>query len=154
METVFRLIDQTGMFSEELIKREIDWYYNKLGLDLFYFHENSAEEIADHVLAFITAKLHARSTGDDEGLRYEQESNERSEILSFLKILGLQFIFAQKKKECKLNSKLKKGFCVKDMVGQVGWTILPKQMLLIVFTGPLLISSFLVGRLPQKIDKD
>jgi glutamate dehydrogenase len=76
MVAVHRMLDQAGVFSDEVLREEINWYFNKLGLDNYYFHYTPLSELYTHLLAFITAKLHAKTTGELEKVRYVQEKEK------------------------------------------------------------------------------
>lgn len=56
MEIVFQLIVKEGIFNFSLIANEVDYYYNKLGLDPFYFSFFTPAQIAKHIHSLIAAK--------------------------------------------------------------------------------------------------
>jgi len=57
MDTVFQLIaKQEGLFSFSLIAKEVDYFYNQLGLDDYYFSRFSPSQIAKHIHSLIAAK--------------------------------------------------------------------------------------------------
>jgi len=61
------------MFSEAVILHELDWYYNGLGLNEYYFQHNSPHLIAKHILSYIAAKKYAQTTGTSEKIRFIDE---------------------------------------------------------------------------------
>jgi glutamate dehydrogenase len=76
-ETVYRLVLQEAQFHPTVVAAEVDWFYNQLGLDDFYFRTMSPAVIARHVLAFIAAKLHGNATGTAADIEFisEEENN-------------------------------------------------------------------------------
>jgi glutamate dehydrogenase len=73
MNVVYRLLLQEGMFSEAVILSELDWYYNGLGLNEYYFQHHSPHLIAKHILSYIAAKKYAQTTGTSEKIRFIDE---------------------------------------------------------------------------------
>lgn len=57
MDTVFKLIvKEEGLFSFSLIANEVDYFYNKLGLNWAYFEYFTPAQIAKHIHCLIAAK--------------------------------------------------------------------------------------------------
>ncbi len=73
---VQKLIGKEGVFSETLIYQELDWYYNRLGLQQSYFGHFSPHQIAKHVHAFIASKKVAQITNHIESLQFDFETPE------------------------------------------------------------------------------
>jgi glutamate dehydrogenase len=73
MNVVYHLLLQESIFHESVILNEVDWFYNGLGLNEYYFQHHSPQIIAKHILAFIAAKQYAHTTGTNENIRYINE---------------------------------------------------------------------------------
>ena len=57
MEAVFEaIVKKEGLFSFNLIAKEIDYYYNHLSFESSYYKTFSTEEIAQHIHSLIAAK--------------------------------------------------------------------------------------------------
>lgn len=69
-DAVFRMIQAENKFADSVIMKEINWFYNHLGLDDFYFRTIQPAQIARHILAFIAAKLHAHATGTEANIEF------------------------------------------------------------------------------------
>ena len=68
MDTVFKMIIKAeGLFSFSLIANEVDYFYNKLGLNWAYFEYFTPTQISKHIHSFIAAKKVAEigSLGED-----------------------------------------------------------------------------------------
>ena len=72
---VYHLIQQDGSFTEDVIIREIDWFYNDLGVDNYYFTTTSRPLIARHIQSLYAAKILAQTSGEDVGLNLKSESD-------------------------------------------------------------------------------
>ena len=48
-----------GFIPRELVKNEVAWFYDHLGIDDTYFRNESAEAISDHIIALFGAKVSA-----------------------------------------------------------------------------------------------
>jgi hypothetical protein len=60
-----------SIFQEAVILSELEWFYNGLGLNEYFFQHHSPQIIAKHILSFIAAKQYARTTGTTENIRYD-----------------------------------------------------------------------------------
>jgi len=63
------------MFAEAVIRKEMAWFYDGLGLNDFYFQHYTPEQISRHVRAFIAAKLHAQTTGRSQEVEFFSEDH-------------------------------------------------------------------------------
>ncbi|GJJ15432.1 hypothetical protein Clacol_009709 [Clathrus columnatus] len=70
---VFELISAKGFIPQELVKNEVSWFYEHLGIDDTYFENESVEVITDHVLALFGAKVLAYTKHDPEQFTLELE---------------------------------------------------------------------------------
>jgi len=75
MSLVFAMIVSEGIFNVAVIKEEVDWYYNHLGLDRYYFERFSPAHIAKHIHSFIAAKKLAQTTGTAENIELTYEEH-------------------------------------------------------------------------------
>jgi len=66
MAMVLNLIVKQGVFSFSMVTREVAYYFNKLGLDAYYFELFNPAQISQHVHSFIAAKKVAEIGGDPE----------------------------------------------------------------------------------------
>jgi hypothetical protein len=76
-------LDDDRIFQEAVILNEVDWFYNGLGLNEYYFQHHSPQIIAKHILAFIAAKQYAHTTGTNENIRYRSKNIHKFESLLF-----------------------------------------------------------------------
>lgn len=90
-ETVYRLVLSEAKFHETVVAAEVDWFYNHLGLDDFYFRSMQPAAIARHVLAFIAAKLHGNATGTEADIEFiAEEENSALYICPIDRIVEVQ----------------------------------------------------------------
>lgn len=75
MDEVISLIKATNLFNDELITKEVEWFYGPLGLHDFYFSGQSASVIAQHIQSLIAAKLMSKASGKAMDVKLEQESD-------------------------------------------------------------------------------
>lgn len=59
MSEVVSIIASKGFIPEPLIEAEVAWFYNNLGIDNMYFSMESAQLIANHIMALYSAKMTA-----------------------------------------------------------------------------------------------
>jgi len=76
LSEVQKLIGKESVFSETLVYQELDWYYNRLGLQQSYFTHYSPQQVAKHVHAFIASKKVAQITNHIESLQFDFETPE------------------------------------------------------------------------------
>ncbi|KAF5340590.1 hypothetical protein D9611_007400 [Ephemerocybe angulata] len=62
-----------GFIPRELVKNEVNWFYNGLGIDDTYFQTESREVIADHIMALFGAKILAFTKHDPSSLVIDLE---------------------------------------------------------------------------------
>lgn len=79
MNTVYSLIVEEGVFNANLIYEEVDWYFNNLKLQEYYFQRFSPQTIAKHLHSYIAAKKLAQTTGRPEDLWLTMEQKDGSE---------------------------------------------------------------------------
>lgn len=77
---VSSIITSKGFIHQRLIFREVDWFFNQLGLEDSYFVVNEADIIADHIQCIYASKiLAATSSGvQDYDLKSEHENSGQS----------------------------------------------------------------------------
>lgn len=78
MQEVYQIILEEGVFSPNLVAQEVDYFYNGLGMQRYYFERFTPHEIAKHVHALIAAKKLAQSSGDPENIRLTIESGDHA----------------------------------------------------------------------------
>lgn len=87
-------IQLDGLFTQESIEREVDWFYGPLGLHEFYFIGQSPENIAKHIQRYfvltyvrhlnasvrsiIAAKLVSKASGRPMDIKLEQHSENEA----------------------------------------------------------------------------
>ncbi|KAJ2929106.1 hypothetical protein H1R20_g7992, partial [Candolleomyces eurysporus] len=62
-----------GFIPRDLVKGEVNWFYNGLGIDDTYFQTESREVIADHIMALFGAKIMAFTKHDPRALVIDLE---------------------------------------------------------------------------------
>lgn len=70
---VEQLVAQGGFVPLQLVSSEVNWFYDHLGIDDTYFTAETAEGVADHVLALYGAKVLAYTKHDPSKLFIELE---------------------------------------------------------------------------------
>ena len=70
---VEQLVAQGGFVPIQLVSQEVSWFYDHLGIDDTYFTAETAEGVADHVLALYGAKILAFTKHDPSKLFIELE---------------------------------------------------------------------------------
>ena len=55
---VHETVAAKGFIPRELVKNEVAWFYDNLGIDDTYFSNESVEVISDHILALFGAKVY------------------------------------------------------------------------------------------------
>ncbi|MCB9639759.1 MAG: NAD-glutamate dehydrogenase [Myxococcales bacterium] len=76
MQEVEAILREDGEFTEQVITQELNWFYNKLDLDDYYFQTTSSSQIARHIQSLYAAKILSRSGGKDVGLQLISENDE------------------------------------------------------------------------------
>ncbi|EPZ36174.1 Glutamate/phenylalanine/leucine/valine dehydrogenase domain-containing protein [Rozella allomycis CSF55] len=77
MLKVQEYIEMKGFIPKELVKNEVLWFYNNLGIDDMYFSMESVEEIGSHVMALYAAKMQAYLRNEKElEVHLERETDE------------------------------------------------------------------------------
>lgn len=54
---VHETVAAKGFIPRELVKNEVAWFYDNLGIDDTYFRNESVEVISDHIIALFGAKV-------------------------------------------------------------------------------------------------
>lgn len=80
MKKVEQIVLSQGFLPRELVKGEVEWYYQSLGIDNTYFAHESPAAIADHVLALYSSKLLAYTKHDPSKLAIDLETITTEEI--------------------------------------------------------------------------
>ncbi|KAF8578923.1 NADH-dependent glutamate dehydrogenase [Ramaria rubella] len=70
---VLETVAAKGFVPRELVKNEIAWFYDSLGIDDTYFRNESVDVISDHILALFGAKVLAFTKHDPNQLVIELE---------------------------------------------------------------------------------
>jgi len=73
MDVVYRLILNERVFNTAVVKEEVEWFYNQLGLDPYYFNHFPLDKIAHHLHCLIAAKKLALTTGTKEKIELSNE---------------------------------------------------------------------------------
>ncbi|KAI8992513.1 Glutamate/Leucine/Phenylalanine/Valine dehydrogenase-domain-containing protein [Pilobolus umbonatus] len=58
-------LEQSGFLPKELVANEVEWFYNNLGIDDFYFSLESVETIANHIMSLYGAKILAYTKNEN-----------------------------------------------------------------------------------------
>ncbi len=59
LETVVQLVEETGFIPTALVRNEVTWFYENLGIDDSYFILENNERIANHIISLYAAKMSA-----------------------------------------------------------------------------------------------
>ena len=78
VEKLEKSILETGYFSPEKARSELDWFLNILGIDEYYFTSTGIEDIAGHLVAISASGLISRYGGEDMGIQLINEHEERA----------------------------------------------------------------------------
>ncbi|KAK1932694.1 Glutamate/Leucine/Phenylalanine/Valine dehydrogenase family protein [Babesia divergens] len=62
---VYGIVQQLKTFSEDMIHQTMDQYYNRLGLNEYYFSTSNAKIIANNMVSVLTAKILHENSGSD-----------------------------------------------------------------------------------------
>ncbi len=71
---VYETILAEDVFTPNTLLEEIDWFYNKLGLDNYYFQTTPRPMIASHIQSLYAGKILSQNSGGEVGLNLESES--------------------------------------------------------------------------------
>eukprot|EP00128_Syssomonas_multiformis_P007905 Colp12_sorted_trinity150504_noHs@18014 len=64
LEEVTRLLMEDSTYNDSVIAQEVDWYYNQLSLQRFYYERFTPREVASHIQSYIAAKRIAAAAGN------------------------------------------------------------------------------------------
>ena len=73
MDVVYRLLLNEKVFNSAVVKEEVEWFYNQLGLDPYYFNHFPLDKVAHHLHSLIAAKKLAQTTGTKEKIELSNE---------------------------------------------------------------------------------
>lgn len=88
MDEVTELIKGTKVFTEDMVTREVDWFYGPLGIHDFYFSGHSSEVIAQHIQSLIAAKLMTKASGRAMDVKLQQESENGAFFAARSNVIG------------------------------------------------------------------
>ncbi|KAM0431037.1 hypothetical protein ACHAPT_005674 [Fusarium lateritium] len=78
-EAVKDIIKQAGLVPETQIDEQIEWFYEKLGIDDVYFHIETPAVISTHITSLYAAKVAAFAREDkQEEIRIDMEANDHA----------------------------------------------------------------------------
>ncbi|KAI8073410.1 Glutamate/Leucine/Phenylalanine/Valine dehydrogenase-domain-containing protein [Gilbertella persicaria] len=78
MQKVCENLEQLGFLPKELVKNEVQWFYNNLNIDDYYFTLESVETISNHIMSLYGAKILAYTKNEnvlDINLQKETEDS-------------------------------------------------------------------------------
>eukprot|EP01102_Stenamoeba_stenopodia_P010931 TRINITY_DN3333_c0_g1_i1.p1 TRINITY_DN3333_c0_g1~~TRINITY_DN3333_c0_g1_i1.p1 ORF type:complete len:1413 (-),score=426.56 TRINITY_DN3333_c0_g1_i1:107-4300(-) len=99
MNTVFSMIVEEGVFNSNLIYEEVDWFFNNLQLQQYYFERFSPQTIAKHLHSYIAAKKLAQTTGRPEDIWLTMEQKDGSECFYLCPSDHTSFVTIERKVE-------------------------------------------------------
>ncbi|KAI8373394.1 Glutamate/Leucine/Phenylalanine/Valine dehydrogenase-domain-containing protein [Choanephora cucurbitarum] len=65
MQKVCENLEQLGFLPKELVKNEVQWFYNNLSIDDYYFTLESVETISNHIMSLYGAKILAYTKNEN-----------------------------------------------------------------------------------------
>lgn len=71
---VASLISAQGLVHARHVLREVDWFYNKLGIDDFYFLSTKSEGISSHIQSIYAGKILAVTSGQEQEFELKFET--------------------------------------------------------------------------------
>lgn len=78
-DLVTKALQKQQLIPLQRIKEEVDFFYEKLGIDDLYFSEESVETIANHILSLYGAKCNAAAgPGDGLQIKLSQEAEDHA----------------------------------------------------------------------------
>ncbi len=78
LEEVYLNIVQDTSITPEIALGEMEWFYNKLGLDQFYFQSTPNNIIAKHIESIYASKILAKTSGETVNLELQNEAQDRA----------------------------------------------------------------------------
>lgn len=78
MEEVMDKIEEKGFLPSDFIQSEVEWFYNRLGIDDMYFQTESVDAIVSHVLSLYAAKVAAFARDDKIEIRLDKEGTDHA----------------------------------------------------------------------------
>jgi glutamate dehydrogenase len=73
---VASLITAQGMINSRQTPREVDWFYNHLGIDAYYFLSTPPASIADHIQSIYAGKILAITSRRDQDFELRTETDD------------------------------------------------------------------------------
>ncbi|EDO08524.1 Glutamate/Leucine/Phenylalanine/Valine dehydrogenase family protein [Babesia bovis T2Bo] len=98
-QEVYKIVKDLKTFSDDTINQTMDQYYNKLGLNEYYFSTSNAKMIANNMVSVLTAKILHENSGSDYFPLIEQVHDGRVFIITRASLLNhkLSQIYAVEK---------------------------------------------------------
>ncbi|GIX61222.1 glutamate/leucine/phenylalanine/valine dehydrogenase family protein [Babesia caballi] len=85
---VYEIVKQLKTFSDDTVNQTMDQYYNKLGLNEYYFSTSNAKMIANNMVSVLTAKILHENSGSDYFPLIEQVHDGRVFIITRASLLN------------------------------------------------------------------
>lgn len=65
------MLKETKLYSDDVTRREVDWFFRDLNFDSAYYREFSDQEIMHHLTLIISAKELAKATSTPDRMKFE-----------------------------------------------------------------------------------
>jgi len=75
-------LTEAALFSTSLITKEVEWWYNELDLDRFYFSRFPSSQIVKHIQTFVSAKNLAAVSDDPQNVKLKIEEKDSAFYIS------------------------------------------------------------------------
>lgn len=75
---VSRILISQGLVHTSLVLKEVDWFFNRLGIDGTYFKTTSPAELATHITSIYAGKILAKSGNGEYSFDIRQEEVDRA----------------------------------------------------------------------------
>ncbi|GBE58543.1 Glutamate Leucine Phenylalanine Valine dehydrogenase family protein [Babesia ovata] len=85
---VYEIVKQLKTFSDDMINQTMDQYYNRLGLNEYYFSTSNSKMIANNMVSVLTAKILHENSGSDYFPLIEQVHDGRVFIITRASLLN------------------------------------------------------------------
>ncbi|ORM40044.1 Glutamate dehydrogenase 2 [Babesia sp. Xinjiang] len=85
---VYGIVKDLKTFSDDMINQTMDQYYNRLGLNEYYFSTSNAKMIANNMVSVLTAKILHENSGSDYFPLIEQVHDGRVFIITRASLLN------------------------------------------------------------------
>ncbi|GFE53554.1 glutamate Leucine Phenylalanine Valine dehydrogenase family protein [Babesia ovis] len=87
-QEVYQIVKDLKTFSDDMINQTMNQYYNKLGLNEYYFSTSNAKMIANNMVSVLTAKILHENSGSDYFPLIEQVHDGRVFIITRASLLN------------------------------------------------------------------